>query len=71
MSDIDVSVDIIAPCSIDASVEIDGDLYIYDQLLNKPKINDVELQGNKTLEELGIERISTKTIDDMLRGYDG
>lgn len=27
----------------------------YDKLLNKPQINDVELNGNKTLDELGIQ----------------
>lgn len=34
----------------------------YEELNNKPSINSVELVGNKTLEELGIE-IPTKTSD--------
>ena len=35
----------------------------YDDLTNKPQINNVELVGNKTLEELGIKQ--TYTADDI------
>lgn len=32
----------------------DGDSRDYEKLVNKPQINGVTLEGNKTLEELGI-----------------
>lgn len=35
----------------------------YNDLLNKPSINDVELSGNKTLEELGIQAKGTYIED--------
>lgn len=35
----------------------------YEELINKPQINNVELVGNKTLEELGIKQ--TYTADDI------
>jgi nitrate reductase NapAB chaperone NapD len=34
----------------------------YNNLKNKPKINDVELVDNKTFEELGIENIKNSEI---------
>lgn len=37
----------------------------YEKLIKKPRINDVELVGNKTLEELGIEECTNQDIDDM------
>ena len=41
-------------------IEIDN----YEELKNKPKINDIELTGNKTLEELGI----IEAIKDNIKG---
>lgn len=43
----------------------------YNELINKPKINSVELIGNRTLDELGIasdEYITDAEIDTMLFG---
>ena len=37
----------------------------YEKLIKKPRINEVELVGNKTLEELGIEERTNQDIDDM------
>ena len=37
----------------------------YEKLIKKPRINEVELVGNKTLEELGIEECTSQDIDDM------
>ena len=37
----------------------------YEKLIKKPRINEVELVGNKTLEELGIEECTNQDIDDM------
>ena len=39
--------------------------YDYEKLIKKPRINEVELVGNKTLEELGIEECTSQDIDDM------
>ena len=39
--------------------ETNGD---YEKLDNKPRINGVELSGNKTLEELGITRVEDYAI---------
>lgn len=36
----------------------------YEDLSNKPKINDVELVGNKTLDDLGIA--SKEYVDDLI-----
>lgn len=45
-----------------------GKVYVdnYDDLLNKPKVNDIELSGNKTFEDLGITRIENKALMDMV-----
>ena len=47
---------------IDTVIELSGDVTLddrgthnYDQLYNKPKINDVEIIGNKSLDDLGIQ----------------
>lgn len=39
----------------------------YNQLTNKPQINDIELTGNKTLEDLGVQPAGDYlTEDDVL-----
>lgn len=48
--------------TINASGSGMGGTSDYEELENKPKINDVELSGNKTLDELGIN-IPTKVSD--------
>ena len=35
-----------------------GGTYNYDSLTNKPKINGVELESDKSFEELGIEEMT-------------
>ena len=37
----------------------------YEKLIKKPRINEVELVGNKTVEELGIEECTNQDMDDM------
>lgn len=37
----------------------------YEKLIKKPRINGVELIGNKTLEDLGIEECTNQDIDNM------
>lgn len=47
----------------------------YEDLLNKPSINDVELVKNKTPKDLGLqesmEEITPQDIDDILFGQGG
>lgn len=38
----------------------------YDKLINKPKINDVELEGNKTQDELKIKGSEPKVEGERL-----
>ena len=49
--------------------EISGGLNDYNQLNNKPQINNVELSNNKTLESLGIQskmdKITNTELDDL------
>ena len=44
----------------------------YNELVNKPKINDVELVGNKTSKELKLQEqmneMTFQDIDDMIYG---
>lgn len=54
----------------DINIQIKDVTYIapngnYEKLTKKPRINEVELVGNKTLEELGIEECTNQDIDDM------
>lgn len=52
----------IATKSLTGRIAIAGGTSDYNQLENKPSINNVELSGNKTTSELGIN-IPTKTSD--------
>ena len=38
----------------------------YEDLVNKPKIESVELVGNKTFIDLGLESIDSSDIDNLL-----
>lgn len=40
----------------------------YEKLKNKPQINSVELTGNRSLESLGIEKITNSEILNLLEG---
>lgn len=39
----------------------------YEALRNLPKINSVELKGNKQFEELGLQEVSNIEIDNLFR----
>lgn len=77
MIDIDIEID--NESSIDTDIqtsdgEIDTDIEIstggtndYNDLINKPQINGVELTGNKTPEDLGILPLTNAEIDELLR----
>lgn len=41
----------------------------YEDMINKPKINGVELVGNKTNEDLNISAISNGEIEDLLNSF--
>lgn len=38
----------------------------YTKFINKPKINGVELVGNKSFEQLGRLRVTNRTIQDIV-----
>lgn len=40
----------------------------YEELIDKPQINDVTLTGNKSFDDLGLSRISADELLNMLRG---
>ena len=42
----------------------------YNDLIDKPRINDVPLQGNKTLAELNFNEITPQEIDNIIFGGD-
>ena len=76
---IDIDIEINTDSSIDTDIqtsdgEIDIDIEIstggtndYNDLINKPSIEGVELVGDKTLEELGVEALTPQEIDELLR----
>ena len=76
---IDIDIEINTDSSIDTDIqtsdgEIDTDIVIstggtndYNDLINKPSIEGVELVGDKTLEELGVEALTPQEIDELLR----
>ena len=76
---IDIDIEINTDSSIDTDIqtsdgEIDTDIEIstggtndYNELINKPQINGVELVGNKTPEDLDILPLTNAEIDELLR----
>lgn len=53
---------------IKGSVNIPTTVDDYCQLKNKPTIESVELDGNKSLKDFGIDKISNAEIEDILGG---
>lgn len=39
----------------------------YNSLINQPKINEVKLIGNRSLEELGLNTISNIELEELLK----
>ena len=39
----------------------------YEALSNKPKVNGIELRGNKTFDELGMIECSNQDIEDIFK----
>ena len=81
MIDIDIEID--NESSIDTDIqtsdgEIDTDIELsangtndYNDLANKPSIEGVELIGDKTLEELGVEALTPQEIDAIINSQRG
>ena len=75
---IDIDIEINTDSSIDTDIqtsdgEIDTDIELsaggtndYNDLVNKPSIEGVELIGDKTLEELGVEALTPQEIDEFM-----
>ena len=75
---IDIDIEINTDSSIDTDIqtsdgEIDTDIELsangtndYNDLVNKPSIEGVELIGDKTLEELGVEALTPQEIDAII-----
>lgn len=60
--------------SLSASSKVGGSLSMpdarttdYEALRNLPKINDVEVKGNRKFEELGLQEMTNIEIDEMFR----
>ena len=41
----------------------------YNELINKPQINDVTLQGNKSLPDIGVEHVTNADIMYIIANY--
>lgn len=46
-----------------------GSVGDYNKLVNKPKIEGIELKDNKSFEDLGLSKISNIQIDELLKKY--
>ena len=76
MIDIDIEIDNESGIDTDIQTsdgEIDTDIELsaggtndYNDLINKPSIEGVELVGDKTLEELGVEALTPQEIDAII-----
>lgn len=45
----------------------DSDSSDYNSLVNQPKINEVKLIGNRSLEELGLNSITNIELEELLK----
>lgn len=57
----------------DVNLAVDNEIYKdfardYNDLKNKPRVEGVELVGDKTLEELGMRNITPQEIDKIIYG---
>ena len=80
---IDIDIEINTDSSIDTDIqtsdgEIDTDIELsaggtndYNDLINKPSMEGVELVGDKTLEELGVEALTPQEIDAIINSQRG
>lgn len=67
MSAIDVEViGIDQEVEVEAEVSVDGDSKDYNDLLNKPRIEGVELEGDKSFDDLNLNKIPNSEIEELL-----
>jgi hypothetical protein len=57
--------------NIKGSLSIPATIDDYNELKNKPSIESVLLIGNKTLKQLGIDKISNEEIENIIGGNYG
>lgn len=51
----------------DVSIPINAGTSDYNKLKNLPSVENIELRGNKTFEELGLEEVTNQDILDMFK----
>ena len=67
MSAIDVEViGIDQEVEVEAKVSVDGGSKNYNDLLNKPRIEGVELEGDKSFDDLNLNKIPNSEIEELL-----
>ena len=67
MSAIDVEViGIDQEVKVEAEVSVNGGSKDYDDLLNKPRIEGVELEGDKSFDDLNLNKIPNSEIEELL-----
>lgn len=69
-NDIDMEIEMDSN-DIDVSAEMPNEIVVdnYNSLKNKPSINNVELSGNKTLDELGIQEKGEYLLPDDIKDF--
>lgn len=71
MNEDNIDIDLIEE---EQEIEIDlegevSEIYVYDyeKITNKPKINGIELVGNKSLQDLGLRPLSNTEIENLFK----
>lgn len=69
---VDITPEVEVEVSSDGPIETETDLVIndgvkdYNDLLNKPRIESVELVGDKSFDDLNLNKISNSEIEELL-----
>lgn len=69
---VDITPEVEVEVSSDSPIETETDLVIndgvkdYNDLLNKPRIESVELVGDKSFDDLNLNKISNSEIQELL-----
>lgn len=71
MNDFEIEVELVDDeYEIEVDLEDDiSEIYIYDygKITNKPKINNVELVGNKTFKDFGLRPMTNTEIENLFK----
>ena len=62
-----ITENITSPASVVSKVQVNN-TSDYNLLKNKPQIESVELQGNKTFDDLGLTKLSNMQIEQIIGG---